>query len=126
MNIQIQTQNYYPKTARSGFLQNIQRYPGINLPGGLLLWSIVGKITLAILPLVLAGNLWVASAINSVESRILNEQQSLSLVTGENTILEKEKERLLSPVRMQVIAAEKLSLMVPRPDQIQRMVKYAR
>ncbi len=121
MNIHSHAPNYFPKATHPGFRQNVQRKRGLVFPGGVLLWSAVGKVTLAILPIVLACNLLIASAINTVETRVQSEQQSLVLATKENALLGKDKGRLLSPVRVQVVAAEKLSLKIPCPEQIKRM-----
>ncbi len=126
MNIQSLAQSYFPKSSHSGFRQNLQQQRGLDLADGIQLCSAVGKVVLVILPLVLVVNLWIASAVNSIETKIQIERQSLAFISQQNTNLEKGKERLLSPVRIQVLAAEKLSLMVPRPDQMQRIAKYVK
>lgn len=121
MNIQSHAHNYFPKTVSPGFRQNIQRRRGLEFPGGILLWSAVLKVSLIILPLLLAANLLCTSAIHSVEATIQAEQQALFQVNNDNILIRAEKARLLSPEHMRIIAAEKLALMVPGPDQIQRM-----
>ncbi len=121
MNIQSQAHNYFRTAAHSGIRGNLRRQQGRDLPGGMIIFSAVGKILLVVLPLVLIINLWLVSATGSVENRIVTEQQALFQVTNDNIILRTEKARLLSPAHMQVVAADRLSLMMPEPGQIQRM-----
>ena len=121
MNIQSYAHNYFPKAVQPGFRQNLQRRRGLELPGGILLWSAVAKVFLVITPLLLAANLWFTSEMGLVETAIQAEQQALFRVNNENIVVRTEKARLLSPEHVQIVAAEKLALMVPGPEQIQRM-----
>lgn len=121
MNIQSHTHNFFPKALHVGVRQNVRRQKGMELPGGVLLWATVVKVLLIIMPLTLAGNLWVTSAMNSVETRIQAEQHAISQANSENIIIRANKAQLVSPEHMRIIAAEKLALMVPEPGQIQRM-----
>jgi len=121
MNIQSHAHNYFPKTVQPGFRQNLQRRRGVDLPGGILLWSAVGKVFLIILRLLLAANLWFTSQIGMVDTAMQVEQQASFQANNENVLIRAEKARLLSPEHVRVVAAEKLALMEPRPDQLQRM-----
>lgn len=121
MNIQSHAHNVFPKAVQPEFRQNLRRRRGLELPGGILLWSAVAKVVLVIMPLILVGNLWFSSEMGLVETAIQAEQQALFQVNNENIIIRTEKARLLSPEHVRIVAADKLALMVPDPEQIQRM-----
>lgn len=121
MNIHSTTSNYFRATAHVGIRQKIARRRVFDVPGGILLWKAVGKILLWSLPLVLAANLWCSSAIDSKRIQYEAVEQALVQLENSSTELKLRKTRLLSPVRVKIAAAEKLSLFEPAPGQIQRM-----
>lgn len=121
MNIHSTANNYFRSAAHVGIRQKISRRRVFDLPGGLLLWKAVGKMLLWGLPLVLGVNLWCASAINANRAQYEAAEQHLVQLENSSSELIVQRDRLISPVRIKIAAAEKLSLFEPAPGQIQKM-----
>ncbi len=121
MNINISTSNYFRTASHAGIRQKIERRKPFELPGGLQLWQAVGKVLLWGLPVILGINLWCASSIDTQRIKSVDMQQKLEQLRNGNNELQIQVNRLTSPVRVKIAAAEKLGLHVPTPDQVQRM-----
>ena len=121
MNIQSTTSNYFKTAHHVGVRQKVERRTPLSLPGGLVLWKAVGKILVWGLPVVLALNLWCASRINTRNVEISETSTALQQLKTSNAALQTKVDRLVSPVRVKIAAAEKLKLYEPAPGQIQRM-----
>ncbi len=121
MNIHSSTTNYFRTTTHTGIRQKVGRRKPLDLPGGLLLWQAVGKLLLWSLPVVLGINLWCVSAIDSQGAKSSETLQKLEQLHRSNADLQVQINRLMSPVRIKIAAAEKLDLYEPTPEQIQHM-----
>ncbi len=121
MNIHSTAGNYFRSAAQAGIRQKVARRRIFDLPGGLLLWKTVAKTMLWGLPLVLACNLWCASAIDTNRTRHAVMQQSLIALEKSRDDLALQEERLTAPVRVKIAAGAKFSLFEPTPAQIQPM-----
>ncbi|HKJ65926.1 MAG TPA: hypothetical protein VJ969_11015 [Desulfopila sp.] len=121
MNIQSSTGNVFRSSAHVGVRQKIARRRALDLPGGILLWKAVGKVLIWAVPVVLAANLWCAHAIDTSSARSLALQQELVQLEDSADELALQRQRLTSPVRVKIAAAEKLSLYEPSAGQIRRM-----
>lgn len=121
MNIQSSTGNVFRSAATVGVRQKVARRRPLDLPGGILLWKAVGKVCLWGLPLVLAVNLWCAHAIETSHGQNLALQKTIGMLETEAGELALTEKRLISPVRVKIAAAAKLSLFEPAPEQIRRM-----
>lgn len=121
MNIHSTAGNVFRPATQVGIRQKVARRGAFDLPGGNLLWKAVGKVLLWGLPLVLAGNLWCSSVIDSQRARYQTMQDSVMQLHSSSKDLQLQKKRLLSPVRVKIAAAEKLGLYEPAQGQIRRM-----
>ena len=121
MNINSTTTNYFRTTAQTGLRQKVERQKPLDLPGGILLWQTVGKVLLWSLPVVLGVNLWCASAIDSHRTKAADMAQAVQQLNQQQAEMEVQMNRLLSPVRVRITAAEKLGLYKPTPEQIEQM-----
>lgn len=118
MNIPSTSSNYFRTAAHVGVRQKVERRRPLDLPGGIVLWKAVGKVILWTVPLVLAANLWFSSAMNTRTAKIAEIETALQQLQVENGDLLRQVERLSSPVRVKIAAAEKLSLYEPEAGQI--------
>lgn len=121
MAIQSTTGNYFRSAAHAGVRQRITRRHLLDLPGGIQLWQAVGKVLMWSIPVVLSLNLAFASLENSYLTKIAAERQHISEQKKQLTLLQEKKDRLISPVRVKLAAAEKLDLYEPSADQIRQM-----
>lgn len=121
MAIQSTTGNYFRSAAHVGVRQRIARRRPLDLPGGIQLWQVVGKVLIWSIPVVLSLNLAFASLSNSYLTKIAVEQQQIVEQQKQLTLLGQKKDRLSSPVRVKLAAAEKLDLFEPSAKQIRRM-----
>lgn len=121
MNTFSTTTNSFRTAAHTGIRQKVGRRKVLDLPGGLLLWRAVGKVLLWGLPVILGVNLWCASAIDTQRVKSAEMMLSLQQLSDGNALLEVQVDRLMSPVRVKIAAAEKLGLYEPKPEQIRRM-----
>ena len=121
MAIQSTTGNYFRSAAHVGVRQRVARRRPLDLPGGIQLWQAVGKVMMWSIPIVLSLNLAFASLNNSYLSKIAVEQQHIIEQQKQLTLLQQDKARLISPVRVKLAAAEKLELFEPSAKQIRRM-----
>jgi len=88
------------------------------LPGDRELWLSVGKILLVLCPMVLAVNLWLASSFNNLEASVQAVESVRHELMDNQINLRAKRAQLFSPERVQMIAAEKLSLHVPGKEQV--------
>jgi hypothetical protein len=121
MAIQSTTGNYFRTAAHAGIRQKVVRRGPLDLPGGLALWRSVGKTLLWTLPVILAANLWLASACNSINMEYRAVGQALIEEQHATEQLLQQKSQLLSPVRIKIAAAEKFGLYEPASTQIKHM-----
>jgi len=121
MHIQSSTENVFRSAAHVGVRQKIARRRVMDLPGGILLWKAVAKALIWGLPVILAANLWCAHAVDDSRVQRLSLQQELEALQSSGGDLALQRQRLTSPVRVKIAAAEKLSLHEPGPGQIRRM-----
>lgn len=80
--------------------------------------QVVAKATLVILFTVLVAQLGMQAMMNSVEESIMVQQQEYHVLVDKNISLLAEKAYLLSPQRIEKIAAEKLALFAAGEEQI--------
>ena len=121
MAIQSTTGNYFRSAAHVGIRQRIARRRPLDLPGGIQLWQVVGKVLMWSIPVILSLNLAFASLGSSYQTKIAVEQQQILEQQKQLTLLQEKKVLLTSPVRVKLAAAEKLDLFEPSEKQIRRM-----
>ena len=121
MIIQTSTSNVFRTAVHAEFPQGRVRRNYFDWTGGLALWTNIGKAVMVILPVVLALNLWMGSAITRLESQEQAIRAEVSTLEAININNRTDKAILLSPEYMNVVAAEKLALLPPSNGQIKRM-----
>lgn len=124
MNYHNTTEAYLPPVINIGIRQHLQGRDARNLRnvlGGLVLWRAVGKVALVLLPLVMAINLLLASAIDDIGlsfSAVDNQRHELM---DKNIELLARKARLGAPDNILQVAGDKLALYSASGDQIERL-----
>jgi hypothetical protein len=119
MNYQNTTQAYMRTAAKVGVRrQTYRRTMSLEIPGGLVLWKVVGKTVLLILPVVLVMQIFLASAINNIERSVTLVQQQQQELEDQNIELLARKARLWAPGSVERLAADKLALYSPSKKQI--------
>lgn len=113
--------NYFRSASHVGIRQRITRRRPLDLPGGVQLWQVVGKVLMWSVPIVLSLNLALASLGNSYSAKIAAEQQLFGEQQNQLALLQEQKIRLTSAVRVELAAAEKLDLHIPTADQLRKM-----
>ncbi len=121
MNIHSTTHNYFRTAAPADIGRTLGSNHKLDLSGVLQLSAAVGKVMLFMLPVVLGINLLISHSLDGYRREIKSRQEIILQAEGANIQLRAEKARLIAPEYMKTVAAEKLSLMVPGPEQIQRM-----
>jgi hypothetical protein len=91
------------------------------LPGGLVLWKAVARIMLLMLPFVLAANMFFASIVNDMERSLTAVDNQRHELMDKNIGLLAQRAGLYAPDRVSRMAADKLSLYVASPGQIERI-----
>lgn len=118
MNIINTTQTYVRPTSKTPLLQQLCSHGLFELPGGVTLWRIAGKTALLMLPLVLAVNLLVASAITRIDNKIAVADNQRHELMDQNIEMLARKARIWAPENVRELAADKLSLFEGARDQI--------
>jgi hypothetical protein len=118
MNIINTTQTYVRPAVKTSLLQQLCNHGFFDLPGGPALWRIAGKTALLILPLVLAVNLLVASAITRIDNKIVLADNQRHELMDQNIELLARKARIWAPENVRKLAADKLSLYEGAKDQV--------
>lgn len=121
MAMQSTTGNYFRTAAHAGIRQKVVRRGPWDLPGGMALWRSIGKTLVWSLPVILAANLWLASACNSTKMEYRAVGQALMEEQRATEQLLQRKSQLLSPVRIKIAAAERFGLHEPASTQIKQM-----
>ena len=120
MNYHNSSQTYLQSVAKIGIQQHGRSRELFDLSGWLVLWKPVGKILLLIVPVILAINLYVGSAISHTERQISGIDNQRHELMDKNIELLARKARLWSPVNMAQLAGEKLALHSSDKDQVGR------
>lgn len=119
MNFHNPAQTYFRPTPRSSFHQELFNQRAYSLAGEKRLWLSVGKLLLVLLPVVLAGHLWLAHANQNLERRVRGAENVRHQCIDTQIDLVAKKTQLSSVERVRIMAAEKLSLYVPGKEQVQ-------
>ena len=120
MNIINTTQTYVRPASKNSLLQQLCSHGLLDLPGGPTLWRIAGKTALLMLPLVLAVNLLVASAITRIENKIVVADNQRHELMDQNIEMLAGKARIWAPENVRELAADKLSLFEGSKNQVGR------
>lgn len=118
MNIINTTQTYLRPASKISLLQQFWRNGSLDLPGGPTLWRMAGKTALLMLPLTLAVNLFVASAINSIDYKINMMDNQRHELVDQNIEMLARKARIWAPENVRDLAADKLSLYERAENQV--------
>jgi hypothetical protein len=122
MNFQNTTHVPYLRSVTNlGIRQQLQSRDVFDLPGGLVLWKAVGKITLLMLPFIVAANMFIASILSEVDLSIASIEAKHHEVIDKNIGLRAQKARLYAPDRLSKLAADRLFLFTAEPGQIERI-----
>jgi hypothetical protein len=111
-------QPYFRARANSPFLQELDRQKVFSLSVDRKLWLALGKMLLVLCPICLAVNLWLGSCCTLLERSTQAVDNSRHQLMERQISLSAERSYLLSPERVQFIAAKKLSLYVPEKGQV--------
>lgn len=118
MNFINTTQTYVRPTSKTTLLQQLSSLGLFDLPGGPALWRMAGKTALLMLPLVLAVNLFIASAINGIEKDIAVVDNQRHGLMDQNIEMLARKARLWAPNHIRELAADKLYLYAGSKKQV--------
>lgn len=112
------SQPYLRPVAKSSFRQHLCKQKVFSLSGDKRLWIAVGKVLFVLGPVLLSGNLWLASLFENIEKSVHTaESVHHELKAGQNSLTAKRNE-MLSQEWIQNTAAEKLSLQAPAKEQV--------
>jgi hypothetical protein len=120
MNYNNSSETYMRSVAKVGLRQYFRPGDLLDLSGWLVLWKPVGKVLLMIFPLVLIINMFIASAVTSVERSIVSVDNQRHELMDKNIEMLAHKARLWAPVNIQKLAGEKLALQIDSGDQVGR------
>lgn len=113
MIFQNYTQTYPKSMANTRVRQQVRTQKAIEFPGGVLLWKSLGKVSLVILFAVLSISMVSATfAAKNTQAIQAITAEKLTLINSGATLAEKQ-EHLLTIEQIEILAGEKLSLVVP-------------
>jgi hypothetical protein len=118
MNFHNPAQSYFRPLANTHFKNQLQKQKALSWPGDKELWFSVGKMLLILCPIILVVNLWLASSFKNLEVSVQAVENVRHELMDNQINLRAKRAQLFSPERVQMIAAEKLSLHVPGKEQV--------
>jgi hypothetical protein len=118
MNFHNPAQSYFRPMAHSRFRRQLRSQNTLSLWGDRAIWLSVGKILLALCPLVLFTNIMLASKYKHLEASVQAVENSRLELMDKQITLRTARAQLYSPEQIQMLAAEKLALHVPGKEQI--------
>ncbi len=118
MNYHTPAQTYYRTASKVIYKQQVHRQKIFDFPGGVMVWRTVGKIFLFCLPVIFSINLCFTFYLEKIETSIQVAEDARFEIMNDHIVLRAQKARLMSPEYVQIAAAEKLSLHVPRIGQV--------
>lgn len=118
MNFINTTQTYVRPASKATLLQQFFNLGVFDLAGGPVIWKMAGKAGLLMLPLVLGVNLIIASAITSVDHKIIAVDNQRHELMDKNIGMLARKARLWAPEHVRELAADKLSLYAGAKKQV--------
>lgn len=118
MSYQNSSQSFMRTAARIGVRRQVRSRRALSIPGGAILWKSVGKAVLVILPVTLLINIFISSAVSSVDRSISMAETKQQKIEDFNIDLLAQKARIWAPTNVQKLAGEKLSLFAPENKQV--------
>ncbi len=118
MNYHTPAQMYYHTASKTIHKQQVHRQKIFDFAGGMMVWRAVGRIFLFCLPVIFSINLCLTFYLEKIETSIQVAEGARFEIMNDHIILRAQKARLMSPEYVQIAAAEKLSLHVPRIGQV--------
>jgi hypothetical protein len=118
MNFHNPAQLYFPPGANACLGKQLSSQKVFSLSGERKLWLSVGKALLFLGPMFLAVNMWLASSCNQLAQSLQAVENVRYELLESQSKLTAKRAQLLSPERVLIIAAEKLSLHVPEKEQV--------
>ena len=110
--------SYFRSAVHVGIRQHLSRRSSFELPGGPVLWKAVGKVLLALLPVVFAMHLLLSSFVEDLGKSLGAADDSHYNLTIANSLLKAERTRLLTPDQVKGLAGDALSLHRPEKGQV--------
>lgn len=113
---------YTPQPALDlGFRQSLSRRKSLDLPGGKVLWLVVSKWSLVILGLIFCISLALSYAGHQSNVSIQKIEAQHHQLRNEQTVLQDERDSLMSKNRVLIHAEAKLALVVPGEHQVHKL-----
>ena len=120
MNFHNTSEAYLRPVTNIGIRQHLRVRDARDLPGGVVLWRAVAKVSLVLLAIVLAINLLLASVIGNIDRSLVAVDNQRHELMDKNIELLAHKARLGAPDNVLQLAAEKLALYTASDDQVER------
>ncbi len=118
MNYNTPIQTFGRPASNIVYKHQVRRQKVLDLQGSMAVWRPVAKLILVSLPLLFAINLCLSLYQGKVDASIQAAEDARFELMNTHITLRAGKARLMSPGYVQVAAAEKLSLHVPRKGQV--------
>lgn len=120
MNYQNPTQSFLRPTIKIGMRQRTRRKPGFDISFDSNLLKSVAKVGLMILPVLVISQLFLGAVLTDVEESLAIVREGHSSLADKNIELLVQKARMTAPEHVQLVAGEKLSLVLPEKGQIRK------
>ena len=103
------------------FRQSLSRRRGFDLPGGKTLWLAAAKLSVAVVGLALCLSLVLSYTTHQTGSTIQEIEAQRHQLQNELTVLQNERDALMSKNRVLIHAEAKLALVVPAEHQVRKL-----
>lgn len=120
MNYQNPTQSFVRPTVKIGMRPRSRRKPGFDISLDSDLLRVVTKCGLVALPVVLIFHLFLASVMADLGESIAVVKEVHNGLADKNIELLVQKARITAPDHVQLLAGEKLSLVLPEKGQVRK------
>lgn len=117
MIIHNSAQSYTPPTVNIGVRQQLARRTVLDLPGGLLLWKVIGKVALAVCVVAVAGSVLLGSYGNHLSTQATALEGQRHQLTDQNITLRATRAGMLTRQAVEAAAGKALSLYSPGEGQ---------
>ncbi len=118
MNYCNPAQSYLRTKASPSFFQSLGKQKVTTHSGNRKLLLSIGRTMFVLCPFLLAINLWLASSVKNLEQSVQVAGNVHHELLGTQIKLRAQRDQMLAPERVRLIASQKLSLYVPQKDQV--------
>lgn len=120
MNYQNITQSYLRPTVRIGMRQQSRRRPQFDFSLDIDMMKAIGKVGLMVIPVVIVLQLFLGSAVTDTGQSLVFVEEAHNRLADKNIELLVLKARMTAPEHVQLLAGEKLSLVLPEKGQVRK------